>query len=334
MTFIDEYLNYISSIRRYSPRTLENYRRILTDFASFAFDGKKAENIPDKDFITSLKCPLIRSYEVFLMDKQGLCPRTVCQHLSCLSSFCKYLITKNLLDSNPVSATRRPRIAKRLPEFYTKEAMDNYFKDTECYASEEYLDMCTGTVYDDKLTRELYDKRLARVVISTLYSTGMRRAELIGLNAGNLDLSRKVMTVRGKGDKMREIPLVSSLIKEISLYLKSVGRLVRPIGKCSEDALFVTARGERLYPVAVDRIIKTELGTEEGIKGRKSPHVLRHSLATQLLDEGTDLYSIKELLGHSSLAATQIYTHASIDQLRKVYITAHPRAKKGGKYGD
>ena len=171
---------------------------------------------------------------------------------------------------------------------------------------------------------------MERLIVSVLYSTGMRRAELIGLRIGDVDFARGTMTVRGKGDKVREIPLVSSLCKEISLYLQAVETMV---GR-ERSPLAVTGKGLKLYPVFIDRAIKRALGRVGSITGRKSPHVLRHSLATELLDEGADLNSIKEFLGHSSLAATQVYTHNTIEKLKKVYVNAHPRAKSGGKNGD
>ena len=153
------------------------------------------------------------------------------------------------------------------------------------------------------------------------------------MTIGSVDLSRRTMKVRGKGDKMREIPLVPSLCEEISLYLQSVESM-EGCERASSDPLLVTIKGEKLYPMLVDRAIKSELGQIGSITGRKSPHVLRHSLATELLNEGADLNSIKELLGHSSLAATQVYTHNSVEKLKKVYVNAHPRAKSGGKNGD
>ena len=197
--------------------------------------------------------------------------------------------------------------------------MKEYFERTEHDASEENLALLTG---NDKVSKELYSRRLSRLIVSILYSTAIRRSELIGLSIGSVDFSRQVMKVRGKGDKTREIPLVPSLCKEISLYLQSVETMeghARP----ASDPLLITPGGAKLYPVFVG-----------GITGRKSPHVLRHSLATELLNEGTDLNSIKEMLGHSSLAATQVYTHNSIEKLKKVYVNAHPRAKSGGKNGD
>jgi len=162
---------------------------------------------------------------------------------------------------------------------------------------------------------------------------GLRRSELIGLDVGNVDFGRKVVKVRGKGDKMREIPLVASLSQEILLYLDAV-TVVCGGERSLNDPLFVTYKGRRLYPMYVDRVVKSELADAEDVRGRKSPHVLRHSLATELLNEGADLNSIKELLGHSSLSVTQIYTHSNIARLKNIYEQAHPRAKNGGKHGD
>ena len=174
---------------------------------------------------------------------------------------------------------------------------------------------------------------LVRLIISMLYSLGLRRAELIGLNIGDIDFGRNVVKVRGKGDKMREIPLIASLSEEILLYLKAVETMCG--GKRSlKEPLLVTYKGSRLYPAYVDRAVKSGLKGQKGITGRKSPHVLRHSLATELMNDGTDIFSIKEMLGHSSLATTQIYTHSSIAQLKHSYEQAHPRAKNGGKNGD
>ena len=175
--------------------------------------------------------------------------------------------------------------------------------------------------------RTLYDNILKRLIISLLYSTGIRRSELIGLIRNSYDLRRKVIRVLGKGDKMREIPLTGTICEEILLYLRAVDKMCIEVGG-ADFPLLVTRAGGRLYPVFVDRAVKEELGTVPEITSRKSPHVLRHTLATELLDEGTDLNSIKELLGHSSLAATQVYTHNSIEKLKKVYNNAHPRAAK------
>lgn len=320
MPLIDEYITYISSVRRYSRRTVEIYSGILREFADFA----------SGDLLESLVPRMIRSYEVYLLDTRKDDPRTVNLHISVLSGFCKYLMKDGRLASNPARTVSRPKTEKRLPVFYREESMKDYFDKTAPYASEENLELLTG---DDMVSRELYSKRLSRLIVSILYSTGIRRSELIGLTIGSVDFSRKVMKVRGKGDKTREIPLVPSLCDEISLYLQSVNTMENR-ARTASDPLLVTPNGAKLYPVFVDRVIKSELGQVAGITGRKSPHVLRHSLATELLNEGADLNSIKEMLGHSSLAATQVYTHNSVEKLKSVYVNAHPRAKSGGKNGD
>lgn len=324
MNLIASYISYISDVRRYSDRTRAIYSDVLREFVGFA------EADTDEALLETLDHQTIRSYEVFLMETKGDSPRTVGLHLSVLSGFCRYLMKVKRLTANPVRTVAKPKVEKRLPVFYREESMNEYFAATDCDASEENLALITG---NDKASEEAYSRRLERLIVSMLYSTGMRRAELIGLRVGDVDFSRRTLTVLGKGDKVREIPLVSSLSKEISLYLRAVETMVGRERSASEP-LAVTGKGLKLYPVFIDRAIKRALGRVGSITGRKSPHVLRHSLATELLDEGADLNSIKELLGHSSLAATQVYTHNTIEKLKKVYVNAHPRAKSGGKNGD
>jgi integrase/recombinase XerC len=324
MSLIEDYISYIRDVRRYSARTQTIYSDALTGYARFCDAGN------DESLLESLNHQTIRSYEVFLMDSMNDCPRTVKLHMSVLSGFCRYLMKEKKLPSNPVRLVAKPKVEKRLPVFYREESMNEYFAVTDCDASEENLALITGT---DKVSEAAYSRRLERLIVALLYDTGMRRAELIGLRICDVDFSRRTATARGKGDKVREIPLVSSLCKEISLYLQSVETMVGR-ARSADEPLLVTCKGLKLYPVFIDRAIKRALGRIGSITGRKSPHVLRHSLATELLDEGADLNSIKELLGHSSLAATQVYTHNTIEKLKKVYVNAHPRAKSGGKNGD
>ena len=304
----NKYLAYIRDIKRYSERTCEIYTDVLDSFVCFC-DG-------DEDYAKTLNVNSIRAYEVYLFDGRKLSPRTVSQHLSVLSGFCRFLIRQGVLQSNPVHLVKRPKEEKRLPLFYKEESMSSYFDSTK--GDPEF-----GS----------YEQKLNRLIISLLASCGLRRSELIGLNVSSVDFSRQVIRVKGKGDKMREIPLLPSLCEEISLYLSAVSSL-------SSDAydpdapLLRTQKGARLYPVYVDRVVKKEFAAVPGVSVRRSPHVLRHTLATELLADGADLNSIKELLGHSSLAATQVYTHNSIERLQSVYKNAHPRAKNGGKNGD
>lgn len=328
----DNYIDYIREIRRYSPRTQDIYESVIDGFIEFSCpDGGSDEAL--KEALTPV---MIRNYEVYLMDDRAEDPRTVNLHLSVLSGFCRYLIRKDIILSNPVRLVARPKTSKRIPVFYRDESMEEYFKNTEQDAGEENLEMLQAfgpSAGKDKTAIEMYRRRLSRMIISLLSNTGIRRSELVGLKVGSADLGRKVLKVLGKGDKMREIPLINSLCNEISLYLQSVDTMVG-CQRSADDPLLVTEKGRKLYPVYVDRVIKSELGGIKSITGRKSPHVLRHTLATELLNNGTDLYSIKELLGHSSLAATQVYTHNSIEKLKNVYNNAHPRAKSGGNYGD
>ena len=316
---IDAYLTYIRDIRRYSPRTQDIYRDVLEDFAQFC----------EGEVVASLTPSMLRRYEADCINR-GMKPRTVHQHMSVLSGFCHFLMQKGVLKSNPARSVKRPKMEKRLPEYYQEKSMDEYFAATDHWAGEDELEILRsyGPMPKDKTAVDLYRNRLRRLIISLLFGTGIRRAELIGLKVGSFNAARQVLRVLGKGDKMREIPLVPSLCHEICLYLNAVESMrggVRP----AEDPLLVTEKGKALYPVYVDRTIKEELDGY-GITGRKSPHVLRHSVATALLDDGADLNSIKEMLGHASLAATQVYTHNSVDRLKKVYNNAHPRAKNGG----
>jgi integrase/recombinase XerC len=266
------------------------------------------------------------------MEEGGLTPKSVSLHMSALSGFCSFLVKEDLMKSNPVRTISRPKIQKRLPEYYREEAIREYFDKTADYASRELLDTFISSP-ESEHGKALYERRLARLIISILYDTGLRRSELIGLKIENVDFARQTLKVVGKGNKMREIPLLTALCQEILLYLEAVEALM--CGKRSlKEPLLVTFRGRPLYPVFVDRTVKTELGEVKGITGRKSPHVLRHSIATELMNEGTDLNSIKEMLGHSSLATTQVYTHSSFARLKDIYEHAHPRAKNGGKHGD
>lgn len=301
---LNKFIYHIKTIRRYSERTCQIYREVLEDYIKFA----GGDQVPNAQ--------LVRSYEIHLLDEKKIGARTVSQHLSVLSAYSKFLIREGLLDNNPIRLVSRPKVEKRLPQFYRSSEMSDYFTQTK------------GT-----LEFGTYEAALRRIIISLLFDTGIRRSELISLRRNSVDFGRKVLRVVGKGDKMREIPLTNRLCEEISLYLRKLGSL--KYADSSEDApLLQTPKGARLYPVFVDRAVKAELGAVSGLSAQKSPHILRHTIATELLDQGTDLNTIKEMLGHSSLAATQVYTHNSIDKLKKVYNNAHPRAKTDPNYGD
>ena len=326
---IDKYIAYIRDVRRYSPRTQELYAEALHKFAEWAEMPGQAGHDGNGNVMADLLGHLIpsriREYEGHLIE-QGMKPRTVHLQMSALSGYCNYLIKEGVIKSNPVRTVKRPKMEKRLPEYYTENAMDQYLKETEHAAGEEELEILLSTDRNSQLAKELYERRLRRLIISLLYGAGIRRAEIIGLQRKSLDMARQTLRVRGKGDKMREIPLIPSLVQEISLYLHAASFMV-PGQDGPEAPLLLTEKGKPLYPAWVDRAVKQELDGREGITGRKSPHVLRHSLATALLEEGADLNAIKQMLGHSSLAATEVYTHNSVERLKAQYMNAHPRAK-------
>ena len=331
MNIVDAYIRYICNVRRYSDRTVALYKHALDDYLSFLSKHSKPES--ESELIKAFNASEIRSYMVHMLDSDPpMSPKTVNLHLSALSSFCTYMMKVGHLKSNPVKLISKPKVEKRVPQFFSKSSMDEYFKISRRFLDKDVFDRFLSE-WNTESGKEVYEGLLERLIISTLYSLGVRRAELIGLKVGDIDFGRNLVKVRGKGDKMREIPLVISLSQEILLYLKAVETMCGRV-RSLEEPLFVTYSGNPLYPKFVDRAVKSALGEVKTIRGRKSPHVLRHSLATELMNEDAELNSIKELLGHSSLAATQIYTHSSIARLKDSYKRAHPRAKNGGKHGD
>ena len=288
---VDDFINYIRTIRRYSGRTVEIYRQAIANYWSYAQELEQSD---------------IRSYVANALTS-GLSPRTVNLHLSALSSYCDYLVRSGDLTSNPVKSISRPKESHRLPDFYTEEALKNYF----------------DVISVERASLSFHNYR-NRMLMLILYSTGMRRSEVISLKLSDWNRNRRIFRVTGKGDKTREIPVPSAISEEILLYL---GRIRSEFPDRNEDSFFMDDHGEKLSPSIVNEIVHEELDGLDGFTGKKSPHVLRHSLATHLLNDGADLNSIKEILGHSSLAATQVYTHNSFEKLKSSYKTAHPRAK-------
>ncbi len=296
---VEGFIEYLKVQKRYSPRTLTLYEGYIKEFFSFASGN------PDEQSTGVLLPNLIRGFVASGLES-GISSRTMNLKLSALSSFSDYLVRSGEIETNPVKRIHRPKQSKRLPQFYTERAVDNYF---------------SREVDDD------FESLRDRTIVATLYNTGMRRAELAALKISDWDRGRALFRVTGKGDKQREIPVTDSLRGELERYLTTYSGIF-PTSPASP--LFVTNSGKPLYLSFVNNVVKRELAGVEGFSGKRSPHLLRHSIATHLLNNGADLNSIKEVLGHSSLAATQVYTHNSFEQLKKVYLTAHPRAKKGG----
>ena len=302
----ENFIRYLEVERRYSPRTVRLYDEAVSAFYAFVEEEPAPEPLTTQN---------LRSFIAHGLDT-GHSARTMNLMLSALSTWCGWLLRQGLLASNPVGKVPRPKQDRKLPQFYTEKAMENYFDE-----SRSRVEAHPG---DFRIFRN-------RMLMLVLYSTGMRRAELCGLKIADFDPKRQLFRVLGKGDKLREIPVPALICQEILLYLEKLEETYpdNPQGK-----FFLTDKGAPLYLAFVDNVVRRELSGLEGFTGRKSPHVLRHSLATHLLNRGADLTSIKEILGHSSLAATQVYTHNSFEQLKKIYVTAHPRAKNGGNHGN
>lgn len=312
---VDTYIEYLRVQKRYSGRTLELYRDVLLRYYLYIYgadtpedlDARVKEDLACSSFSLELllRAKDIRGYVAECMEG-GMGARSVNLHLSALSGYCRWLMAKGVLNCNPVRSVPRPKEEHRLPHFYTMDALEEY---------------CTINLPDS------YPRMRDRLMVMLIYATGMRRQEIVDLKLDMVDLHRKVFKITGKGDKEREIPIIPVLYEKILVYLQ---KRKEEFGTDACNSFFLTDKGAQLYLKFVNDTVRKELAGLKGFEGKVSPHVLRHSFATHLLNGGAELNSIKEVLGHSSLAATQVYTHNSFEQLKKIYVTAHPRAKKGG----
>lgn len=289
------FIEYINYEKKYSPHTITAYKKDLETFQKFC------NNEFEEEDISNVPYTLIRSWIVSMVESD-ISNRTINRKVSSLKSYYNYLLKIGQIEQSPLRKHQVLKVAKKLNvPFSQKEIIEvlKGFGDAEDFESVR-----------DKLLIEL------------LYSTGMRRSELIGLKEASIDLSQSIVKVKGKRDKERQIPLLDSVIKSIQTYQLYKGKI-----RSEDDYFFATTKGKKMYPTLVYRIIN-EYFSKVSLKVKKSPHVIRHSFATHLLNEGADLNSVKELLGHSSLASTQVYTHSSLKDLKKMYNHAHPRSNK------
>jgi integrase/recombinase XerC len=292
---VESFLTYIQHEKRYSPHTVLAYRTDLMHF--IAFVQNTYEMNPEE-----VKYVHIRDYIVKLMEEK-IGANSIGRKLSSLRSFYKYLQRNQIILGNPMSLIRAPKVPERLPVFVDEEKL-NYLLD-----SGEFFDAGFPSVRD-------------KMVIEVLFGTGMRLAELLGLKTGDIDFYEESIRVLGKRKKERIIPITKQLVGQLKDYLEL--KSVQNFDNKTDD-LFVTDKGRTIYPLFIYKIVKSYL-TFISTQDKKSPHVLRHSYATSLLNRGADLNAIKELLGHASLAATQVYTHNSIERLKTIYKQAHPKA--------
>jgi integrase/recombinase XerC len=292
---INSFLEYISLEKKYSVNTITAYKNDLISFRDFLLLEYNQDNLLEVHY------PQIRNWIVSLVDA-GISNRTINRKVSSLKSFYKYLQKSEQIVINPLNKHKALKIAKKVQIPFTAKEIN--------------------TVIENIGKEDNFTSIRNKLIVELFYSTGIRRTELINIKENNISFSNGTIKVLGKRNKERFVPL----LKSVSLTLKSYLEIKKKYTQNLEE-LFITENGNKIYETLVYRIINSYF-SQVSSKVKKSPHILRHSFATHLLNEGANLNSVKELLGHSSLASTQVYTHNSLDALKKVYNQAHPRSTK------
>ena len=295
--WLEEFIAYLRYERDYSELTVVSYSSSLKAFELYykSLDEELAWNTVTSD--------IIRSWIVALLDG-GLAPAGVCPKLSAVKSFFRFLLKRGLVDVNPAYGVLAPKKGKPLPYFVSENDMNRLLDDLEFPAT--------------------YEGELSKTLVTMLYATGMRASELIGLDLSDVDLRNSTVSVVGKRKKQRLIPMVPELVTALERYL--VHREKVQDGKSETQAFFVLEKsGRRISYAKLRKLVRDTLANVT-MQSKRSPHVLRHSFATSLLNNSADLQSVKELLGHEKLQTTAIYTHTTFEELKKMYNQAHPRA--------
>lgn len=294
-SLIREFTDYLKFEKRYSAHTIRSYQDDLEGF--FTFLGKEFGQLG----LGEITPAFVRSWLAGLKDG-GMSSRSVNRKISSLRSFYKYQLRVGAVEQSPMAAIIAPRMAKRLPVFVEQGDMAELF---------------TGVRFPDD-----WEGWTDRLILAILYHTGMRLSELVHLREGQVDEGSRTFKVLGKGNKERVIPVSPALVKAVKEY-KALKRV--ELETPDTEFLLVGRKGRKLYPKYVYRAVRKYLAQVTTID-QKSPHVLRHTFATHLMNAGAELNSVKELLGHASLAATQVYTHNTIEKLKDIYKRAHPKA--------
>ena len=292
---IQTFLDYLKFQKRYSQHTVISYQNDLTDF--FDFIERQFDTIALSEINTSF----VRSWLAGLKEK-GMESKTINRKISTLKSFFKYQLKQGLLQSSPVATIFSAKVKKRLPQFVSESDINTLFNYME------FPDDWRGKT--DRLLFEL------------LYNTGIRKGELLTLKEAHLDTTNSTIKVLGKGNKERILPVSKELNRLMQQYVADKGINFKI---ADTEILLVNEKGKKLYPKYIYNVVAKYLAAVTTID-KKSPHVLRHTFATHLMNNGADINAVKELLGHSSLAATQIYTHNTIEKLKEVHNKAHPKA--------
>lgn len=294
MMNLEIFLNFLKYEKRYSVNTITAYENDLNQFILFG------NQIVDDFSLEQVDYHLIRQWIISLMN-EGSVSRTVNRKISTLKSFYRFLHREGVIDTNPTDQVIMPKMAKKLPEFVQEKEI-NFLLDGQFFGSD-------------------FDGVRDRAILTFFYSSGIRLSELVNLRLADVDLDAQVVKVTGKRNKDRLIPFPAEMSQVLKVYIQMRDALFPDAG----NILFLTSTGDPVYSKLIYRVVNKHLSLVTTID-KKSPHILRHSYATHLLNRGADLNAIKELLGHANLAATQVYTHNSFEQLKKVYKQAHPRA--------
>ena len=292
---INSFLNYLTLEKKYSKHTATAYLNDLNSFQEFC--NKEFSNQP----IATVNYAQIRNWIVSLV-KENISNRSINRKLSSLKSFYKFLQKIKEIEVNPLAKHKALKIQKKLQVPFSEKEI------------KAVLQLMDNAVDFESLRNKL--------IVELFYSTGIRRSELINIKISDVDFANETVKVLGKRAKERYIPLLESVQKTLKKYIE-----IRSEISTNLSYLFLTKKGKIIYDTLVYRVINNYFSSVSS-KVKKSPHIIRHSFATHLLNEGADLNSVKELLGHSSLASTQVYTHSSLGKLKKVYNQAHPRSKK------
>lgn len=295
MNHKESFLQFLQIEKRYSPHTVRSYRNDLDQFANFLSDNEMLSDVND---ITSHQ---IRAWIVYLIDN-GISPVTVHRKISCLRRFYNYLRKEGIVKTDPLEKIVLPKQKKKLPVFVEEEALDKLF-DSVNFGND-------------------FSGLRNRTIIEMLYMTGIRRAELTEIRYEDVSLSDATVRVTGKRNKQRIIPLSQLFVTRLREYIGARNKIV---SDTAGSWFFITDKGNKLYDKYVYNIVKAYLSMVTTIE-KKSPHVLRHTFATHMLNRGADLNVIKEFLGHANLSATQIYTHNTFEKLKRIHKKAHPRA--------
>ena len=293
MLSIEDFLKFLCLERNYSQKTIDNYRADLEQFELFF--RKLEADLSWKD----VDADIIRDWIEQMMDK-GNAPASVNRRLSVLRSYYRYALKRGVVEAAPTYNIQGPKRKKVLPQFLKETEMDK--------------------LIDPKMWTDTYKDVLARTIIITFYSTGVRVSELVGLDMKDVNFVTHELKVTGKRNKQRIIPFGKELEITLTAYLQKRNSEVG-----AYDTLFVTEKGERVTTSQVRTMVKANLAKVSTLK-KKSPHVLRHTFATAMLNNKAGLGSVKKLLGHENIATTEIYTHVTFEQLKKAYNEAHPRA--------